>query len=466
MGTPGFNWRDALQTGAQSLAGASGNQQLYDQIQQQRDQKKQQADAMRQASLTKIGLAQQKVNSMLASGTHPETGAPLSDIERGNLTQAQQSLNAYAHQIATGQPPPKQSAPPAASASPGGSPPTAQQPAQDPQSLIGQYTANVPANPYAQKYNQIMQAFPDIGPERAMQMATGTMPKSEQEKFIAEQEAKGDTHEQALQRWTDITKGKTGKVESAEPLEKGGVIYGVKDPATGREYLASEMSSPSTPQNVKEIYQTITAAQDQKEGEKRTHEQRMAAQFQQSQERIEREHDRSAAATGTWTVTEDEDGKPQLFNSKTGEMKDAPAGMHKSGYFAKQIAPLDAAQMNISDYIKNGVFTGPGDLDLQHQYFTATQPATGFRMTKVQQDILAGSQSVMNSMRGKLHHATTGTWFSDEQRKQIADEAQKAIAAKKASLSMAGKKMDQSGGGGGASSGESSDPMGLFNGKQ
>jgi hypothetical protein len=163
--------------------------------------------------------------------------------------------------------------------------------------------------------------------------------------------------------------------------------------------------------------------------------------FNRSQERIEREHGK--AAPGTWAVVEDESGKPKLFNSKTGEEKDAPEGMHKSGYYAKQVAPLEAADSNISDYIGAGVFTGPGDLSLQHEFFTATQPSTGFRMTKVQQDILADSQSWMNSLRGKAHHALTGTWFSDEQRKQIASEAQKAIAAKKQALGTGGPKTDQ-----------------------
>lgn len=436
MGTS-FNWRDALQAGAQALAGASGNQQLLNQIQQQRDQKQQAADQLKQASLQKVGLAQKKVAAMLASGTHPETGAPLSDIERQNLTQTSQTLNDYANQISTGQGPSKRPTRQPAAA-PGGAPQAPQQPPQDPMAAVQQYSADIPANPYAQKYNQIMQAFNGhVAPEEAMQFALGNAPKSLQDKVIAQLEAKGVKPEQI---WDRLHPQKEEKIQAAEPLEKGGVIYGVKDPATGREYLASEMSSPSTPQNVKEIYKTITAAQDQKEGDKRTHEQRMATQFQQSQERIEREHDRSAAATGTWTITEGDDGKPQLFNSKTGETKDAPAGMHKSGYYAKQVAPLAASAENIKEYMGGGVFTGPGDLDLQHQYFAATQPPSGFRMTKVQQDILAGSQSWINGIKGKFRHAATGTWFSDEQRRQIADEAQKAIVAKQKALS--GEKQD------------------------
>jgi hypothetical protein len=180
-----------------------------------------------------------------------------------------------------------------------------------------------------------------------------------------------------------------------------------------------------------------------REGERAKHEAAVQERFNASQERIERDHDRAQGALGSWTVTEGDDGSPKLFNSKTREMVDAPAGMHKSGYYAKQVAPLEAATLNIKSYMDGGQFTGPGDLDLQHQYFTATQPATGFRMTKVQQDILANSQSFLNQLKAKRAHFGLGTLFSDEQRKQIAAEAQNAIEAKKQALNIGGPKTEQ-----------------------
>jgi hypothetical protein len=166
---------------------------------------------------------------------------------------------------------------------------------------------------------------------------------------------------------------------------------------------------------------------DKKESAKEQHSEKVEAGK-------ESRFERSLADRGTWTVAEGENGEPKLFNSKTGEMKEVPGGMHKSGFYAKQIAPIEAAGLNIKNYMENGVFDGPGDLSLQHEFFTATQPATGFRMTKVQQDILQGSQSWMNSVQAKVHHTLTGTWFSDEQRKQIAKAAQDAIAAKKQAI--------------------------------
>lgn len=184
------------------------------------------------------------------------------------------------------------------------------------------------------------------------------------------------------------------------------------------------------------------AAADQREREREAQSDKLERDrerhFEESQRAIESRFERSQTRQekneGTWTVAEDGSGNTVLFNSKTTETKAAPDGMHKSGYYAKNIAPLDASNLNIDDYMKNGVFTGAGDLSLQHEFFTATQPSAGFRMTKVQQDILQNSQSWLNSAEAKALHARTGVWFSPELRQQIADAAQKAIAAKKAVL--------------------------------
>lgn len=42
---------------------------------------------------------------------------------------------------------------------------------------------------------------------------------------------------------------------------------------------------------------------------------------------------------GTWALQEDSDGKPILFNGKTGEVRQAPPGLQKSGTFAKNAKP-------------------------------------------------------------------------------------------------------------------------------
>lgn len=208
-------------------------------------------------------------------------------------------------------------------------------------------------------------------------------------------------------------------------MEQGGVAFGIEDQDTGKQYLVSQLApNGDAPPEAKQIWKTIQDAQQKKADE---------------QAKKDQERDKRLANTlgnmGTWTIAEDGSGNTTLYNSKTGQTKEAPTGLHKSGYFAKQIAPLEAANLNITSYIDGKVFDGPGDLALQHEFFTATQPSTGFRMTKVQQDILQDSQSWLNSMQGKLYHTLHGTWFSDEQRQQIARAAQVAIDAKKKALS-------------------------------
>lgn len=68
-------------------------------------------------------------------------------------------------------------------------------------------------------------------------------------------------------------------------------------------------------------------------------------------ERI-REKPAGSAGEGTWAIAEDAQGKPALFNSKTGQMKDAPAGLQKSGTFAKTTKPT-ADEQRRSDLAEN-----------------------------------------------------------------------------------------------------------------
>lgn len=57
----------------------------------------------------------------------------------------------------------------------------------------------------------------------------------------------------------------TAKTED-EPLEKGGVFYGVKG-ADGKKYFANQINAPDTPPEVKQVWQTIQAAQKAKQDE-------------------------------------------------------------------------------------------------------------------------------------------------------------------------------------------------------
>jgi hypothetical protein len=260
------------------------------------------------------------------------------------------------------------------------------------------------------------QAAQKQGEEGAEAIAQGTPPYSDSPQFQTERMKALDAQRAEQQKSEAAAALDAQKAKEAQTLE------------ANKELSAQKIESDRL------------AVQQAREDE-------MQTRFEQTQRAIESRFERSQSRQqqneGTWSVAEDSDGNPVLFNSKTGEQKAAPAGMHKSGFYAKQIAPLEAASMNIKSYLDGGVFDGAGDLTLQHEFFTATQPSTGFRMTKVQQDILQSSQSWLNSWQAKAKHAATGTWFSDEQRKQIARAAQEAIDAKKAVLGRGGAKTDQ-----------------------
>ena len=249
---------------------------------------------------------------------------------------------------------------------------------------------------------------------------------SETEQFVAQykKEHPNAGVEEALRAHTEATTKET-TAKGYTPMEAGGVYYGVKGPH-GEQYMpdANGKFPDGTPPEVAAVHQTITAAQAKKQ-----------ADAQKNHDDINSRFAQSLADRGSWTVVEGENGATKLFNPKTREMRDAPGGLHKSGYFVKQIAPLEAASLTVKDYIDGKVYDGAGDLSLQHAFFTATQPSAGFRMTKQQQDILQNSQSWLNSAKAKAQHAITGTWFSDEQRQQIAKAAQEAIENKKRVLS-------------------------------
>ena len=178
----------------------------------------------------------------------------------------------------------------------------------------------------------------------------------------------------------------------------------------------------------------ITANGKQLEGKttEKPLEDRVVTEYQASHPGVSLAEARRATAVkeptsdiGTWTLQEDKDGKPVLMNSKTAEVKPVE-GVQKAGTAAKATAatekeqgPAKVAIGYARDYAKNGKFTGPGDEALQEKFFELAKPATGFRMTQPQMQMLQDSRSWMEGAVARLRHATTGTWFSDEQRKQI-----------------------------------------------
>ena len=148
---------------------------------------------------------------------------------------------------------------------------------------------------------------------------------------------------------------------------------------------------------------------------------------------------------GTWSIQEDSNGNPIEFNDKTGATRPAPnvqkSGTHtKASDAAKKLTePVDTAVGYADDYLTNGAFTGPGDEALQEKFFELAKPATGFRMTQPQMDMLRNSRGWMGGAEAHLRHMATGTWFSNDQRQQIVNTMKELAESKKKAIAGEGE---------------------------
>lgn len=280
------------------------------------------------------------------------------------------------------------------------------------------------SNPFADKYHQLVSL--GVSPEEALQLATGSAPKTEQEKFIRDyvSQHKGATEEDALKAWTVATTHPhqmTSKEALLDPIYK-------------------RMADPNYQPTSRDLQLLQAAGINMKSGDKITVTRLGEIIRENSDGTItvlrgpQKGYEKTATGGGgTWSIVDGPNG-PELFNSKTAQTRTAPTGMHAKGWYDKNVAPLDAAETNIKNYLASGTPNGPDDLALQHEFFTATQPATGFRMTKVQQDTLLNARSVWEGMKARVQHTATGILFTPEQRRQISDAALKAIDAKRKAL--------------------------------
>lgn len=125
------------------------------------------------------------------------------------------------------------------------------------------------------------------------------------------------------------------------------------------------------------------------------------------------------AAQGTWQL-EEQNGKPVLFNSKTGATRPAPEGLAKTGTAERQAAPHDAL-VYAQDYLKGGNFTGPGDEALMEKFFELAKPSTGFRMNQAQQQMLMQTRDLVQGLTARAKHALdpNAPYFDNTQRQHI-----------------------------------------------
>lgn len=115
---------------------------------------------------------------------------------------------------------------------------------------------------------------------------------------------------------------------------------------------------------------------------------------------VGRVHEGQTIKEGTQTLTGG-------LGTETKKIQSANAALEASSY--------------AKSYLAGGNFTGPGDEALMERFFEVAKPTSGFRMTQQQMDMLMKARSWMDSAEAHTLHATKGTYFSDDQRKQIAD---------------------------------------------
>jgi hypothetical protein len=122
---------------------------------------------------------------------------------------------------------------------------------------------------------------------------------------------------------------------------------------------------------------------------------------------------------GTMQLVEDpKTGEPMLFNTVTGQTQPAP-GIAKPGTFQKTVAGPQKAINYATSYLAGGKYDGPHDEALMEQYFSMVKPETGFRMSQPQIDLQFNARGWKDTWEAKLRHAATGTYYSDDQRRQI-----------------------------------------------
>lgn len=157
-----------------------------------------------------------------------------------------------------------------------------------------------------------------------------------------------------------------------------------------------------------------------------------------------------AGQAGSWQLSEDKDGNPILFNSKTAQTQPAP-GIHKPGTFQKEFGGAAESLQYANNYMTSGKFTGTGDEALMEKFFDLAKPSSGFRMTQPQMDMLNHARSAMQGLGAQVKHylSPEAPYFDDTQRKNIVQTMNDIITAKRDVQSGKTGSITQAGGAGG-----------------
>jgi hypothetical protein len=130
---------------------------------------------------------------------------------------------------------------------------------------------------------------------------------------------------------------------------------------------------------------------------------------------------------GTWALGEDPaTGAPKMFNSKTGEMKDAPQGMAKQGTFEKgnekvqNIIQSSAMAHQLESEAEKG--NAEADPALALAYFKTIKgpDGTGIRFTQTEQNLILGARNAAGDLEALGQKVIGGGQkFTPEQRKNV-----------------------------------------------
>lgn len=241
----------------------------------------------------------------------------------------------------------------------------------------------------------------------AKAITEGTVPYTQDPKFVESQalenqrsdaaqtlETQKATAAQALEA-EKLKNSLTKASAEPKPLEAGGVPYGVSDPTTGKQYLASQMASPDTPPNIKEIWNTVKDAQTAKKAEADKKDEERDKRFLQSQAAIANRMGRS------------EEFQVQMagYREQLGNFKTIDAQADKT----KTLADTYEAQYKDPATNKSAV-----DTALLTDYTSVL--AQGGRKTQAEINMARNIGSFRLNWEQKLKKATTGE-LPDELRK-------------------------------------------------
>lgn len=201
--------------------------------------------------------------------------------------------------------------------------------------------------------------------------------------------------EKAMQVYSSVAEKFQAEPKTAEPLKaEGGATYGFK--------IGGKILTPGSPDWTPELQNSLDAA--------------VRADLAAEKRKEELETRRENAAMARFLRGLKLHEQSQLF-SQFDKAKKALT------VYDRAVAMGDKADSY------DGSPSGPGDVALMMAFVEATKPASGFRWTRTERDMIETSRGLIEGAQAKVEHGFSGTLFGpvgSEQRKLIAGIVKKA----------------------------------------